>query len=113
MNVVEPISHVSRGGSGLRKPYGTIAPCRSWGPEQVSSRTPRHTAHGENIGECTITVLQPLINLCFCIRWDMRSHRAFCCIRAAKYQHTIFHARVGLVRVVRSILDSVSFWLTL
>jgi hypothetical protein len=28
------------GGSGLRKPRGTIAPCRSWGPRQASSQTP-------------------------------------------------------------------------
>jgi hypothetical protein len=113
MNAVEPISHVSRGGSGLRKSYGTIAPCRSWGPKQASSRTPWHAVHGENFGEGTITVLQPLPNLCFYIRYDLRSHRAFQCIRAAKHRHTIFHARVGLVRVVRSILDSISFWLAL
>jgi hypothetical protein len=37
------------------------------------------------------------LNLCFCIRWDLRAYSAFRCARGVKHQRTIFHTRVGLV----------------
>jgi hypothetical protein len=37
--------------------------------------------------------------LCFRIMWDLRSRSAFHYVRGVKRDHTIFHARVGPVRI--------------
>jgi hypothetical protein len=41
-------------------------------------------------------------NLCFGLGWICGSHSAFRCVREAKRQCTIFHARVGRVRIVQN-----------
>jgi hypothetical protein len=57
----------------------------------------RYESHKSTLEHTTPTMCFPSCGIC-------GSHSAFRCIRGAKHQHTIFHARVGPIRIRQKVL---------